>query len=336
MKIKFFLQLTLHNSKICVDCKSYITDIQQFLTKSRRIGEMYEEIEKVKEIDIENLFSIRADFDLPFPEFVDVVYQEVQPEVVVEKSVEIVEENDEYDINEDSQEEIEICNSDALMMTLDDNLFDDQNLDFDISPMLPPQTTIKTEPIKDEKVKLIEKEKKFKCDQCDKSFKNRFHLRHHIDSHLPVNEKFIHECPKCEKRYSSKFCLRQHIKHIHDKGSIFKCQFCDKIFNRKANLDSHLNHVHTTDKNFECDICGLKVKSKGILRNHKLLHSTNPADMKQCTFCSKQYKTQNQLINHMAKHKKNKEYFTCSICAVTFPRAKQLENHVNSFHNSIS
>lgn len=326
--------MKLNNTKICIDCKSYIDDIQQFLRKTRRTGEMFDEINKKfsetsKEINLETLFSIRIDYDLPIPEYV--VYQED-----IKSDSNVIEETVEYNIIEDSQQDMEICNSDPLMMTLDGNLFDDQNLDFELQTILPQSTTKEQSSINIEKVVTNGDEKKYKCDQCDKSFKVRVHLRHHINSHLPDNEKFIHECPQCEKRYSSVFCLRQHIKHIHDKVSKFKCQFCGKIFSRKANLDSHLNHVHTKDKNFECDICGLKVKSKGILRNHKLLHSTNPADMKQCTYCTKQYKTQNQLINHMAKHKKNKEFFTCSICAVTFPRAKQLENHVNSFHNSIS
>lgn len=70
------------------------------------------------------------------------------------------------------------------------------------------------------------------------------------------------------------------------------------MYSRKANLDSHISHVHTTERKFECEICGMKLKTKGILRNHKKIHSTNPDDFYNCDMCQRQFKTRNQLINH--------------------------------------
>lgn len=78
------------------------------------------------------------------------------------------------------------------------------------------------------------------------------------------------------------------------------------MFSRKANLDSHLKHVHTNERNFKCDICGLKVKTKGILRNHQKIHSTNPEDLLPCEVCGRKFKTQNQLINHKVRRSDNK------------------------------
>lgn len=143
-------------------------------------------------------------------------------------------------------------------------------------------------------------DKKFVC-ECGKGFKEQRHLTVHRNSHLPDELKFIHPCEFCDKRYSSVFSLRQHIKHIHVKDLNLKCDYCEKTFSRKANLDSHVSHVHTMERKYSCDICELKVKTKSILRIHKKIHSTNPDDILPCDYCDKEFKTQNQLINHMVR-----------------------------------
>lgn len=146
--------------------------------------------------------------------------------------------------------------------------------------------------------------RKFTC-ECGKSFKEARHLAVHQNSHLPSERKFVHLCTYCDRRYSSIFSLRHHIKHIHVKELNFQCQHCEKAFSRKANLDSHISHVHTSERKHECDICGLKVKTKSILRVHKKIHSTNPEDFLPCEVCQKEFKTQNQLINHMVSSIEN-------------------------------
>lgn len=161
--------------------------------------------------------------------------------------------------------------------------------------------------------------RKFQC-KCGKSFKEARHLAVHENSHLPDDLKFIHVCKYCDKRYSSIFSLRHHVKHIHIRNPTFNCPSCEKSFSRKANLDSHVNHVHNTERNFECIICGLRVKTKGILRMHKKIHSTNPEDMLGCTMCERSFKTKNQLTNHM----------------VSFRSLNMLKTSLNSYFRSVT
>jgi hypothetical protein len=170
----------------------------------------------IKKFDLESLLQLRLNYDLKIPEYV------FCDEEKAEMDDEIVEGNVKFEMAEESQqEEVEIC-SDPLMMTLEGNLFDDQNLDFDIPTIMPPTLTIEQSFVKNEEKKDDADLRKFKCDQCNKRFKVRVHLQHHINSHLPDAEKFIHQCPSCEKKYSSTFCLRQHIKHVHEVSILWK------------------------------------------------------------------------------------------------------------------
>lgn len=115
----------------------------------------------------------------------------------------------------------------------------------------------------------------------------------------------------------------------------FKCPECDKMFSRKANLESHVNHVHTVERNFECEICGLRVKTKGILRMHKKIHTTNAEDLLPCDMCQKQFKTQNQLTNHKISHSNEKRH-KCILCSAQYKRSKELASHVASSHTGES
>lgn len=126
------------------------------------------------------------------------------------------------------------------------------------------------------------------------------------------------------------------------------------MFSRKANLDSHVKHVHTEDRNYECMICGLRVKTKGILRVHMKLHSNNPDDLMTCNVCQRQFKTRNQLTNHMVSElnwnvnrnfnffsniqicHSNEKRFKCSICPAEYKRSKELASHMSSAHTGLT
>ena len=64
-----------------------------------------------------------------------------------------------------------------------------------------------------------------------------------VDSEGAQKErKFI--CPLCKKSFVSKFALYNHNRTKHDESNPNKCEICLKVFAYKFELDAH-SRVHT-------------------------------------------------------------------------------------------
>jgi len=82
----------------------------------------------------------------------------------------------------------------------------------------------------------------FKCEQCDKVFKQSSSLKTHKRSHSGI-KPFV--CSICNKNFSASFALRRH-ERIHTGEKAFKCEFCGKNFSRKDALKQH-ERVHNKE-----------------------------------------------------------------------------------------
>ena len=95
--------------------------------------------------------------------------------------------------------------------------------------------SVKSEPI--ENTSNVQEEnqvdvKPFKCDLCDKTFDNKYHLRHHV-KHIHEKE---HKCALCEKAYGSALKLKDHVMSVHEGVKHHKCEFCDRRFGYQTAL----------------------------------------------------------------------------------------------------
>ena len=82
-------------------------------------------------------------------------------------------------------------------------------------------------------------ENRFECDQCDKRFATRDHLKSHSI------------CHQTDRKYS--------------------CEFCTKSFKRRQNLKQHVA-IHLNEKRHKCPICGKGFNTNSMLCSHRMVH----------------------------------------------------------------
>lgn len=122
------------------------------------------------------------------------------------------------------------------------------------------------------------------CDLCPKSFKNKTHLKFHIQKHKKYKDqvcdicghktKFIHhlavhklthgkktECTICHRLVNN---LKDHIRSHKPKK--LSCKICGHKFSRPDHLNSHILRIHEQDKPCRCDQCSEAFRTKFELK----------------------------------------------------------------------
>ena len=87
--------------------------------------------------------------------------------------------------------------------------------------------------------------KRFKCDQCDMTFRDRYNLKCHTPSH---KDEGLHKdqnlCSHCGTVFQSKKLLNRHIRCVQKGAKTAKCNICDKRFRDNYGLRRHLSEGH--------------------------------------------------------------------------------------------
>ena len=61
------------------------------------------------------------------------------------------------------------------------------------------------------------------------------------------------KCELCEKSFHSKGYLKLHIKVVHDKIKEYMCDFCNKTFGHIKEMRRHIKLIHTFNKHSKCE-----------------------------------------------------------------------------------
>ena len=92
-----------------------------------------------------------------------------------------------------------------------------------------------------EKYHNTEEYKRFKCNQCYRSYQRRKDLNYHIRT---VHESFDGEqrfrCEICDVSFKQKKSLNLHVKWKHGQQEPHVCPKCGKTFDRKDTMKKHL------------------------------------------------------------------------------------------------
>ena len=88
-------------------------------------------------------------------------------------------------------------------------------------------------------LRIHEREKRFKCDQCPYEANRKGLMETHKRS---VHENLFFECNQCEYKASQKSHLKPHIQAKHEEGK--PCTKCDFMASSKRSLKLHDEKKH--------------------------------------------------------------------------------------------
>ena len=149
-----------------------------------------------------------------------------------------------------------------------------------------------------------QREKKFKCNECEKAYYSQSHLKVHINAQHTGIKPYV--CDICGKAYARSDSRSAH-RRLHFGIKKFKCTFegCDKAFGYHSHLQSHLK-FHTKERPFKCEYCGKEFAGKGNYNYHIRTH-TNDRPCK-CEICGHGFVMSSDLKKHMRAHTGEKPY----------------------------
>ncbi|GFR88923.1 zinc finger protein 62 [Elysia marginata] len=84
----------------------------------------------------------------------------------------------------------------------------------------------------------------FKCDYCDRSFKQRGHRKLHIQ--VVHTKEMPYKCQECDAAFPTRYRYQIHMKR-HTGVRDYKCAYCEKEFYTLGKLNDHTKRRHPED-----------------------------------------------------------------------------------------
>lgn len=137
--------------------------------------------------------------------------------------------------------------------------------------------------------------------------------------------EFAH-CKLCGHECKTKTGLKQHMMKLH---SLYLCKFCEDFFEDFTQLREHMKiHVKSNvQKAYQCKYCWFSFAKASTWEAHEQRHLIE--EPFECTTCSKRFKTEAYLFDHMENHEQptSQTGFECSYCQKKFTLRCRWKKH---------
>ncbi|XP_053689818.1 zinc finger protein 845-like [Sabethes cyaneus] len=172
--------------------------------------------------------------------------------------------------------------------------------------------------------------RRFKCNLCTRSFKNRANLWEHTRLH---SGKLPFACNDCGTTFSRVKSLMAHQEKYHSKNSTedpplsLKCKFCPRVFPRKGDRTQHMKMGHPD-----------------LYNPNDKLETPSPAISKERSTSATVSTPDSHIVSPVAKKKpcntptpspvtdSAAARFCCNMCTKNFQCVQQLEDHIGLMH----
>lgn len=136
------------------------------------------------------------------------------------------------------------------------------------------------------------------------------------------NNKF--KCNQCHKSFPIKYYLASHIRIVHTTPTKFKCDLCHKAFHKQSEFERH-RVVHSDSRPYKCQVCNHTTKYKSSLKKHMKSHYKQEI---KCKFCEVEFHHQRLLISHIREIHPEELNFKCTLCDKLFDTKSNLGKHL--------
>ncbi|XP_050067214.1 zinc finger protein 888-like [Anopheles maculipalpis] len=192
-------------------------------------------------------------------------------------------------------------------------------------------------------IHTAEEEKRYKCDECDKSFATEHLLQSHGTWHENVAKKNI-SCKLCNIFFASQPSLEKHRALHHPaldstetassnnsgtepaEDRIVSSQYRTRISATEISEQEQLIKRHCL---LNCSRCDYFAENFTSLKQHAIqVHSQRSCDV---VCCDRTYSKRQSLYEHCLVHE-NPDCFRCDVCGKSYSSSRSLQNHKWRIH----
>ncbi|XP_058448935.1 zinc finger protein 184-like [Malaya genurostris] len=176
-------------------------------------------------------------------------------------------------------------------------------------------------------VVVVDGQKRFQCDKCDRSYTLFSSLRKHQNLHTKSN---AYICLKCGRAFIKASSLALHERRNHDENANFSCEGCGKTFRTIGHLLDHRTRTqHYAGKPYICEGCTTTFRLPDELKEHQITCTETEANRPCfCGLCSENFASLTIALEHVkADHDLEIPETKCRYCDLTFRDAERIVEH---------